>query len=539
MSEVGLVHPDDVDWFLTMDETHHEFTTVGAKGGASAGRYINPSFPRSGERCIASNFHTTGVYGTTLRGEPLPPLYILSTSSKKEEDYRIDPRVCEGLPTVTASYGADVDTIYTSYISVRSKGSMDTGLWHQLLRAIYVPLYEGRISPEPIRDPLTDKLISGPLIVKTDGGPGRLSKEADSMDFREQMAALGVHILLSLPNGTSCTAEMDQLFEKFKPACSKSAIRVAGKMMKMRADVQLAERQAQQGGAEDDSNDDESDDEDDGKRKERSICNVSFSNFDLGNMVNCWPDDPVELRPFDCHFTPDRIIKTWIAVGFLPMTGNAVNDPKVRHELGDGGAPKEAAIRMQALSAEYRKTARALTGMGFNGGVMDVRLPKAKKAAVFEDNEARIQYLLDNRCMNRPGGLFKTGLIVANCNEVNECNRRVAGLAKKAMEAAANKKEDQSVDTYNKAKRAYEDWVQEGRKADASGCPDLDRPSSYAVVKFLLPVIDIKGELRLKDFGTMKKCNTWLGGIGRGMTWDEHMNAAVAERRAKLGPCMF
>ena len=88
-----------------------------------------------------------------------------------------------------------MDTIYTSYISVRLKGSMDTGLWHQLLRSIYTPLYEGRISLEPIRDPLTNKLISGPLIVKTDGGPGRLSKEANSMDFREQMAAMGVHIL--------------------------------------------------------------------------------------------------------------------------------------------------------------------------------------------------------------------------------------------------------------------------------------------------------------------------------------------------------
>jgi hypothetical protein len=67
------------------------------------------------------------------------------------------------------------------------------------------------------------------------------------------------------------------------------------------------------------------------------------------------------------------------------------------------------------------------------------------------------------------------------------------------------------------------------------------RPSSYAVVKFLLPMIDIKGELCLKDFGTMKKCNTWLGGggIGRGMTWDKHMNAAVAERRLWLGPCKF
>jgi hypothetical protein len=57
------------------------------------------------------------------------------------------------------------------------------------------------------------------------------------MKFREQMAGMGVHILLSLKNGTSCTAEMHQLFEKFKPACSKSALRVAAKKMKLRSDV--------------------------------------------------------------------------------------------------------------------------------------------------------------------------------------------------------------------------------------------------------------------------------------------------------------
>jgi len=88
--------------------------------------------------------------------------------------------------------------------------------------------------PEPIRDLVTMKLLSGLLIVKTDAGPGRLSKQAISIDFREEMAQLGVHILLSLPNGTSCTAEMDQLFEKFKPACSKGALHVASKKMQKR-----------------------------------------------------------------------------------------------------------------------------------------------------------------------------------------------------------------------------------------------------------------------------------------------------------------
>jgi hypothetical protein len=45
---------------------------------------------------------------------------------------------------------------------------------------------------------------------------------------------------------------------------------------------------------------------------------VSSSNFDLANLVNGWPDDPVELCPFDYHFTKEGIIRLWIVVGFLP-----------------------------------------------------------------------------------------------------------------------------------------------------------------------------------------------------------------------------
>ena len=86
---------------------------------------------------------------------------------------------------------------------------------------------------------------------------------------------------------------------------------------------------------------------------------------------------------------------------------------------------------------------------------------------------------------------------------------------------------DQSVGTLNKGKRVYEEWTRTGRKVDANGFPDLGRSSSFAVVKFLLPKIDIKGELRLGNFGTMKKCNAWLGGIRRGMTWDEHNGGSI------------
>ncbi len=47
-SEMSLIHEDDVNWFLTLDETHHKFSTEDAKVGAAAGRYMNPSFHRPG-----------------------------------------------------------------------------------------------------------------------------------------------------------------------------------------------------------------------------------------------------------------------------------------------------------------------------------------------------------------------------------------------------------------------------------------------------------------------------------------------------------
>ena len=61
------------------------------------------------------------------------------------------------------------------------------------------------------------KLKSGPLIVRTYVGPGHLSDKDESVKFHAVMAKNGVHILLSLPNGTVCTAKMDQIFEKYQP----------------------------------------------------------------------------------------------------------------------------------------------------------------------------------------------------------------------------------------------------------------------------------------------------------------------------------
>ena len=131
------------------------------------------------------------------------------------------------------------------------------------------------------------------------------------------------------------------------------------------------------------------------------------------------------------------------------------------------------------------------------------------------------------------------GMIIANCSVVLEGGRCVAELEKQAKEVVALKKADQSVDEFNNAKKAHVEWVRKGWLVDEDSSLKLDRKESYVVVKFLLPRINIKEELKLKDFGMMKNCNKWLGEIRRGMTWDECMVVVVEESRAELGPPLF
>ena len=152
-SEISLIHPDDINWFLTCDETHHAFSNEGHKGRSTALRYSTSSFHRSGERCVASNSHTTGVYGTTGAGYPMPCMFVMSSNAKEAKDFQIDPAVCVGLPVVRAKYADNVlSSDYLSHVAIRHSGSVDTYLWHELNRAVYIPCFAGKIPVEPVHD---------------------------------------------------------------------------------------------------------------------------------------------------------------------------------------------------------------------------------------------------------------------------------------------------------------------------------------------------------------------------------------------------
>jgi hypothetical protein len=87
-----------------------------------------------------------------------------------------------------------------------------------------------------------------------------------------------------------------------------------------------------------------------------------------------------------------------------------------------------------------------------------------------------------------------------------EAGKRLAELEKKAKAKMERKKDTVSNKRSYEACMAHADWVLAGRPVDEMGHPRLNRKDSLAVVKFLLPRVDITGKLKLKDFNSMKKC---------------------------------
>jgi hypothetical protein len=90
---------------INMDETHHDLSVTGDRGGPRSVMYHNPNLQRGSKRGVKSSRHVTGVYATSAGGESLPPMYIFDSGAKIEDNFRVKIKWLEGLPTVTGRYG--------------------------------------------------------------------------------------------------------------------------------------------------------------------------------------------------------------------------------------------------------------------------------------------------------------------------------------------------------------------------------------------------------------------------------------------------
>jgi len=165
----------------------------------------------------------------------------------------------------------------------------------------------------------------------------------------------------------------------------------------------------------------------------------------------------------------------------------------------------------------------------YNGEVLDLEPPVAKNAVLLADEDAEVDYIVKNRLINKAGGLFKAGLQIANSRVVIRAAKRIAEEDKLKALAAEQKKKARRETLQSEAKMAFGRWKADGRKMNDNGSPQLKRMDAFAIIRVLVPRLDVKKEVKMGVFKTVKDCVTWLGGIRNGTTWDEEMEALEME----------
>ncbi len=86
---------------------------------------------------------------------------------------------------------------------------------------------------------------------------------------------------------------------------------------------------------------------------ETKLKSAALTNDDFPTIINGQPDDLVEKQPFLCCTTPEKIFKSWMVVGFVPFTQNALSHKKVHHMLGEGGASVEMSAKVKETQQNY------------------------------------------------------------------------------------------------------------------------------------------------------------------------------------------
>ena len=294
---------------INMDETHHDLSITGNKGGSRAVTYHNPLLQRRANRGVKSARHVTGAYVTTAAGEALPPFHIFDSSAKSEENFQVKVEWLAGFPTVSGRFGCPTfQEDLHSFYAVRPRGSMDESLLNQYIESVIVPLFPN-MSKNTIVDPVTGRLNQGPVILKLDAGPGRIVSNAAILTKREEFYERGLFILTGFLNSTSVQQEMDQLCGPFKSATYARGEKVVQRKLKLRG---IARRN--------------------GEHQHAAALSLDFS--DLATIMNGGPDNPITDRPFDCHFSEAKILSSWAKIESVPFTRKCLNNPKVRKELG-------------------------------------------------------------------------------------------------------------------------------------------------------------------------------------------------------------
>ncbi len=148
----------------------------------------------------------------------------------------------------------------------------------------------------------------------------------------------------------------------------------------------------------------------------------------------------------------------------------------MRHELGEGGAPEESRIQMEQLVDDYAKRWDKLMEMGFNGDVLDLK-PKTvmvtNSSVLNKDEEELIEEIMEKRIISMAGGLYKVGVIIANCRAATQAGQQSLASMRQTIDEGIEKRKTKEKSDCSHARAAFWRWVDKGRKVTLDGDPDI------------------------------------------------------------------
>jgi hypothetical protein len=317
-----------------------------------------------------------------------------------------------------------------------------------------------------IFDPVSGKLNQGPVILKVDAGPGRIVSLAVTLAKREALFERGLIILMGLPNATSVQQEMDALYGPFNSATYARGEKVVQKKLRDRG---LARRN--------------------GNPFQSSVLNLNFS--DLATIVNGVPDDDLCDRPFDCHFTKERILWSWAKVGFVPFTRNCLRNGKVRKELGQHDKDEG----LERLQFQYDVHVESVESVRCNPGIFDSVIPSAVHVQRAETEAEQVEELLKSgKAFSASGQWNMCDSRIGNAGVTIMAQKKQLELNEQARLLVTNKKSEAQLKSLDKAQKALEKY-----NIDENSLNDKDWGD---VIRWVLPeakVDFLSKDLKRKD----------------------------------------
>jgi len=355
-----------------------------------------------------------------MAGEVLPPLFIYDSTATKEENYAVNDNWVQDFPYIRGKWGHKEYQEIKPFVAVTSSGSMTNKLFMDGIKTLTFACYPRETVPLEIKfNANTGELLTAPVIWNCDTGPGRLpvndGEEQQWEKWAQEMMEKGVILHGLLPNSTSVSAVMDELYRSFKISTRMETVRVfAGKIYDLAKKIQKykldIKTRIENGEAVSEKE----------KEKVKHPVVATLNPADLGKIIFGTPVNgyPNPDSPFAKAFTKEKILDAFDKLGYYPFTRKMLLNKKVRHEQGQKEVTTQIEM-MNNLDAEYKQLREKCRERGFKVDAFDAVLPTTTPLVRESTEHERAKKLAKTGKTASAGGIFRhLGSMVYNSEEL-------------------------------------------------------------------------------------------------------------------------